>query len=250
MMSKNKSVKLAIASLSAGCFLLLASGFAYSDRLESDSYVVTFGNFNVTSGEKSSASYNVTDTVGQIANGPYGQYGSSNYVIGAGFQYIYTIDTFSFRITDVSVELGELALGSHATATHDLIVNTKGAGGYYVYAYEKHPLRHVNGTPDITDTACNSGTCTISTAGVWNNTSIPGFGYNMSGDDVPADFINSTYFRPFADDSASDQMQVVMSSNNIAKDRTATVTYKAGISGSQAAGDYETNVVYIAVPGY
>lgn len=245
-----KTKKIFIAGACAACYLLLAHQPAWSDRLESDSYVVTFGNFNVTSGEKSSASYNVTDTVGQVANGPYGQYGSSDYVIGAGFQYIYTIDNFSFRITDVSVELGELAPNTHTTATHDLIVSTKGAGGYYVYAYEKNPLRHIEGASDIPDTACNAGTCTISTAGVWNNQSVQGFGFNMSGDDVPADFIDSTYFRPFADDSASDPMQIVMSSNNVGQNRTATVTYKAGITGSQSAGDYQTTVSYVAVPGY
>lgn len=250
MTKSSVTAKLAIAVASAAGFLLLANGPVHSDRLESESYVVTFGNFNVTSGEKSSASYNLTDTVGQIANGPYGQFGSSGYVIGGGFQYIYTIDTFSFRITDVSVELGELTPGAHATAGHDLIISTKGAGGYYVYAYERHPLRHTNGTPDIPDTSCDAGTCTISSAGVWSNTTIPGFGFNMSGDDVAADFIDSTYFRPFADDSASDTMQVVMSSTNVGQNRTATVTYKAGITGAQASGDYQTNVLYVAVPGY
>lgn len=242
--------KIFIGGLSALGFLLLASQVVFSDRLESQSFVVTFGNFNVTSGEKSSLTYNLTDTVGQVANGPYGQYGVSGYFVGGGFQYIYQIDTFSFRITDVSVELGELSPNTHVTATHDLIITTKGAGGYYVYAYEKNPLRHVNGSPDIPDTSCNAGTCTISSAAIWNNTSVPGFGYNMSGNDIPSDFIDSTYYRPFADQSASDPMQVVMSSTNIASNRTATVTYKAGISGTQAAGDYATTVSYVAVPGY
>lgn len=245
-----KKVKILIGLFSALVFLLLANSDIIADRLESDSYVVTFGNFNVTSGEKSSASYNVTDTVGQIASGPYGQYGSSTYFVGGGFQYIYQIDTFAFTISDVSVELGELTIGSHSSATNDLTVTTKGAGGYIVYAYEEHPLRHDNGSADITDTACDGGTCTISNADVWSNTSVAGFGFNMTGDDIPADFIDSTYFRPFADDESADQMQIVMTSPNIANQRTSTVTYKAGISGTQAAGNYQTNIRFVAVPGY
>lgn len=240
--------KLLIGFFSAVGFFLLANQSVLSDRLESESFVVTFGNFNVTSGEKSSSTYDLTDTVGQVANGPYGQYGLSGYFVGGGFQYIYQIDTFSFRITDVTVELGELAPNTHAIAAHDLIINTKGAGGYYIYAYEKNPLRHVSGSPDIPDTSCNAGTCSISSAAIWNNTAVPGFGYNMSGNDVPPDFIDTNYFRPFG--IGFSQMQIVMSSSNIANNRTATVTYKAGASGSQAAGDYTTTVSYVAVPGY
>lgn len=242
--------KVIIATLSAGCFLFLAQQLVKADRLESNSYLVTFGNLNVTSGTKNSATYNVTDTVGQVANGPYGAYGVSGYFVGAGFQYIYQIDEFTFQITDVTVELGELNTGSHNTATHNLIINTKGAGGYLVYASEAHPLRHSNGTTTIPNTSCNSGTCTNSSAGIWNNVAIPGFGYNMSGHDIPADFVNSTYFRPFADRSAAETMKVVMSSVNVASNRTATVTYKAGIAGVQAAGDYQTSISYVAVPGF
>lgn len=245
-----KSAKKSIGLISAILFFFMAFYPILADRLESDSYVVTFGNFNVTSGEKSSASYNVTDTVGQVANGPYGSYGSSTYFVGGGFQYIYQIDSFAFSISDVSVELGEINPGVHNSATNDLTITTKGAGGYIVYAYEEHPLRHQNGTTDIPDTSCDGGTCTISSAQVWSNQSIAGFGFNMTGNDIPADFVDSTYFRPFADDSDSDPMQIVMTSPNIASQKTATVTYKAGISNTQAAGDYQTNIRFIAVPGY
>lgn len=246
----NNTAKKIIGLYSALVFIFLASYPAWADRLESNSYFVTFGNFNVTSGEKSSASYNVTDTVGQVANGPYGQYGSSTYFVGGGFQYIYQIDSFAFTISDVSVELGAINPNTHNSATHDLTITTRGAGGYIIYAYEEHPLRHNNGSTDIPDTSCDAGGCTISNAEVWSNTSIPGFGFNMSGNDIPADFTDSTYFRPFADDESADPMQIVMSSSNIANARTSTVTYKAGVSGTQAAGNYQTNIRFVAVPGY
>jgi hypothetical protein len=72
----------------------------------------------------------------------------------------------------------------------------------------------------------------------------------MSGSDIPADFVNTNYFRQFADASAPETMQIVMSSPSVALNKTATVTYKAGVIGNQAAGNYETNIVFIAVPGY
>lgn len=221
-----------------------------AERLESDSYVIQFGNFNVTSGEKSSTNYNVTDTVGQTAAGAFGEYGTSGYFVGAGFQYIYQIKTFSFIISDLQMDLGELTDGAFGTDSHTMEITTRGAGGYTIYAYEQHPLRLQGGTDIIADTSCDSGTCTTSSAGVWTNPNIAGFGFNIQGDDIPSDFVNNTYFRPFANDEASAQMQPVMSSSNIALERTSTVTYQAAKAGDTAAGQFQTAVVYVAVPGY
>ncbi|PIQ80598.1 MAG: hypothetical protein COV78_04690 [Candidatus Pacebacteria bacterium CG11_big_fil_rev_8_21_14_0_20_34_55] len=245
---QNKFLTLAISS---GIFLfVIAIQPAFAQNLTSNSWIIQFGNFNVTSGEKNSASYNVTDTVGQTGSGPYGSYGSSSYFVGSGFQYIYQIDNFSFDISKTLVNLGELVPNIHSTDSHTLTITTKGAGGYSVYAYEIHPLRLVNGADEIVDTTCNTGSCTHLVAGVWNNQSIPGFGYNMSGNDIPANFIDSTYYKNFADDETADNMQIVMSSVNIASQRQATVTYKAGINSNQASGNYETGIIYVAVPGY
>ncbi len=232
------------------CCLLLAASQVQADRMSSDSFVITFGNFNVTSGEKSSASYNVTDTVGQTADGPYGEYGSSTYFVGSGFQYIYQIDTFGFSVSQTAIDLGELIIGTHSTASHNISISTKGAYGYTIYTYEQTPLTHSNGTDTIADTTCDAGTCDESTAGVWSNESIPGFGFNASGDDVVSAFVDSTYYKQFADISNSETMQAIMQSDNVGTNRTATITYKAGITATQAAGNYQTGVVYVAVPGY
>lgn len=235
--------------LTLSAFLVFTS-LVQAERLESDSYLIQFGNFNVTSGEKSSASYSVTDTVGQTGSGPYGQYGSSDYFIGSGFQYIYQIDTFSFAISKVLVDFGDLTVNTHTTDSHTLTITTRGAGGYSVYAYEQNPLRHENTVDEIPDTTCNAGTCTHILAGVWNDQTVPGFGYNMSGNDIPATFTNSSYYKNFANEEAAEEMQIVMSSASIANQRQATVTYKVGVDANQEAGKYETAVVYVAVPGY
>lgn len=220
---------------------------ARADLLESDSYVIQFGNFNITSGEKSSASYNVTDTVGQTTAGPYN---STSFFVGAGFQYIYQIGTFSFSISDLSIPLGTLTPGVHSSDTNVLTISTKGAGGFNVYAYETNPLRLTQGGAEIDNTTCDAGTCTFTTAEPWTNQAIPGFGFNVAGTTAASDFTDATYFRPFADAELSQAMQTVMTSPNIANDETVTVTYKAGIPGDQAAGEYQTSIVYIAVPGF
>lgn len=224
---------------------------AVAETLQSDSYIIQFGNFNVTSGEKSSAGYTVTDTVGQFGAGPYGEYGTSSFFLGGGFQYIYQINEFSFLISNTAIDLGELVPGTFSSGSHTLTISTRGAGGYHVYAYELHELRHtIDSIHTVPDTSCDSGPCTPDSAEIWDTPENAGFGFNMDGDSIPPDFEDNTYYRPFANDELNQPMRAVMSSENIGFDDEATVTYKASINPTQAAGKYETTVVYVAVPGY
>lgn len=228
-------------------FSLICAFATQADRLESDSYVIQFGNFNMTAGEKESSSYKVTDTMGQTAAGPYT---SASYFVGSGFQYIYQIASFRFTISDVDINLGTLTAGAHNTDSHTVAITTRGAGGYTIYAYELRPLTHSNSTNTIVDTTCDNSDCNETIAKIWTNQDIGGFGFNASGDDVASDFTNSNYFRQFADNASAETMQTIMLSSNVANNRIATITYKAGLEGTEAAGNYQTGIVYIAVPGY
>ena len=217
---------------------------ASAQTLISPSYQIRLGNFNMTSGLKSSSSYSLTDTVGQTAAGLFS---SSGYAVLAGFQYIYTLYDFEFYISDLSVDFGSLTPAVFSTNSHNLIVSTP-RQGYTVTTYEIERLR--SGSNYIEDTTCNAGTCTENTAEIWTSTSAFGFGYNMSGNDIPGTFASSNHFRPFPDFSLAESPAIVMSSNIASKNRTATVTYKLNVSGNQAAGDYDTQIVYIATPTY
>lgn len=221
-----------------------------ADNMQSDSYKIQFGNFNMTSGRKTGDNYTLTDTAGGLAVGPYGQYGSTSYFIGSGFQYVYQIDYFSFSISKLNIELGELFADSFKTDSHTINITTNGASGYSVYAFESHPLKKSTTSDEIPDTTCDASNCDETIAASWTDPANAGFGFNMSGDDVASDFNNSNYFRQFANNTTGESMQEIMGSNNVALDRTATVTYKASMPGYQAAGDYQTSIVFVAVPGY
>lgn len=223
---------------------------AQADRLESESYIIQFGSFNIGSGETDNSNYGLTYTIGQTAPGPFGEYGVSNYFIGSGFQYIYQINTFGFSIDEVALDLGELTVGQHNTASNKLTITTRGTGGYTIYAYEERPLTHSAGSEIIPDTTCDGGGCDETISGVWTNQAVAGFGFNVDSTDAAADFLDSTYFRQFADDSGGEDMQVIMSNSNVVNNRDGTVTYKVGINGTMAAGNYQTAVAYVAVPGY
>lgn len=227
--------------------LLLAAWLA--TNMSSSDYKLQWTNLNMTSGSKSSDNYQILDTVGQTAPG---EYASSGYYVKAGFPYIKTIIPFSFTISDLSIDFGTLTpeVFPSPPPTNTLTVSSGGAGGYSVTASEDHPLKMQTSAITIADTTCNSGTCSQSSAGVWNNTSKYGFGYNMSGNDVPAAFADNTYFKQFSDASQSEAAEVVMSSVNVGKSRLATVTYQVNIGPAQAAGDYENSITFIATPGY
>lgn len=229
--------------------ILKASPAAAVERMESNSYKIRWPNLNMTSGSKSSTNYNILDTVGQTAPG---EYDSTGFIVKAGFPYIKTIIPFSFTISDLSIDFGTLTPQTFPAPlpTNTLTVSSGGAAGYAVTAIENKPLTAQAGSATIPDTTCNSGTCSQTTAGVWNDTTKYGFGYNMSGNDVPAAFIDSTYYKQFADASLSETAQTVMSSANVGKSRTATVTYKVNIAATQTAGDYENAITFIAVPTY
>lgn len=229
--------------------LLFASSISLvsAETFTSSSYRIEFGNFNVTSGEKSSTSFKVTDTVGQIAPG---EYDGTGYVVKAGFQYIYPFRKFSLKISKLTIDLGELTAGTFNTGSHTIIVDTEGAGGYAVNAFESHPLRLQDASTTIRDTLCDSGTCDETAAESWTNANNHGFGFNMTGNDIEPDFTNSNYFRQFADISNAETMQTIMSGNGVNVNRNATVTYKVSPSGSQEAGLYETLVTYTLVATY
>lgn len=233
--------------------LSLLAGFVskvLADTLESNSYVIQFGNFNVTSGEKSSGNYSVTDTVGQTGAGPYGEFGSGSYFVGAGFQYLYPLDEFRFSISKLQISLGQLTAQAHNTDTNSLTITAPTAGGYQIYAYAQHPLKLTNGTATIADTTCDAGDCDETAATVWQNQAVGGFGFSVDSLDAMADFLTPNHYRQFANNALSEPMQVIMSNPGYSIDRTATITYKAGLFGSEPSGNYETSIIYIAVPSY
>jgi hypothetical protein len=203
---------------------------------------------NITGGKKSSASYKITDTVGQTAQG---QFDSAGYMIRAGFQYIYTLTPFSFRISNLDLDFGSLVPGTPSLLANTLIVTTGSAYGYTVKALEDHSLRVIGGVTTIPDTSCDlTLPCTPADATPWTDPVRFGFGFNIQGTDVnTSDFVNPTYYRPFPIQNVDDPTSI-MSRVGVATDSAATVTYRINIPGTQAAGTYQNNIQYIAIPAF
>ena len=216
--------------------------------MDSSRFKIESANVEIAGGNKSSSSYKLADTVGQLAAG---QYSSSGYVVKAGFQYLHSIIPFRFSVSDVNIALGTLVPSTPSTATTNLSVYFGGAGQYQVTAIEEGPLK-TQSLNAISDTSCDGGanTCNESLAKVWSSSSAYGFGYGMSGNDIPADFIDSTYYRPFSDRTAAESPSTVMTSVNVGKNRQSTMTFKANVSSVQPAGSYQTVISFVATPSY
>jgi hypothetical protein len=216
------------------------------ERVESTNYRIIFPNLNSGAGIPTSTNYSLNTTLGQT--GP-GEYSSSGYRVKAGFQYISSIIPFSFTVSDIQKNFGSITPNSPSTSTSTLTVSAGGAGGYSIKASENNPLMTADSSDIIIDTLCDT-TCSETTAGVWTSASKYGFGFNMTGDDVPADFTDATYFRQFADRSNTESPAVIMTSANVGRSRTATITYKVNIGTGQPSGTYRNVIMYTAIPSY
>ncbi|MFA5828550.1 MAG: hypothetical protein WC841_04320 [Candidatus Shapirobacteria bacterium] len=232
-------------------FLLLITNYwlpitSHAQRFSSDSYIIDMGNFNMTSGKKSSTTYQLTDTVGQFAPGKFSLDGG--YIVKSGFQYIYDLlFDFSFKINnpDLAINFGTLTPDIGTTQSHTVTVSSPSGHGYDIYVLENHPLTLVGSQTTIPDTSCDQATsCTVSSSNVWNSPTAYGFGYNVSGIGATY-FPTSSHYRPFATSG-----HIFMSENVPSRSRTASITYKVNILATQSAGNYENAITFIAIPKY
>lgn len=232
-------------------YTLLGLAKPLSAKMVSEDYELQMPNLNFSSGSMSSSGINLGFTGGQTASGEYSRDG---YRLLAGFWYLKTIIPFTFTVSNQVVEFSSLSAGVPSDSTTTLSVSSGGTGGYQVTAQENHQLMVYSTGGLIADTTGDNGDITYSNAGAWENNTTYGFGYTLHGQDVPTPFPTAApannYYKQFSDTSKGEDPEIVMHSDNVGKNRTATVTYKINVSFSQPAGRYHNVITYIATPTY
>lgn len=261
-------------------FVLVTSHYSlvtlsHAINMRSDEYRIQFGKVDSGGGKMTDPvddSYTLTSSIGQEAAK---EFQSTGYIVKSGFQYIYSRVPFTFYLSTIRVDMGTLLPNTPASGAITLKVSFGGAGQYIVTARADSPLTEIQGTDTISFTGCNGGidTCTITNAKLWTSSSAYGFGYGMTGQDIPTDFTNNTYFRPFANRLLAEDAATIMQSSNVTADITPTpavpftpapvltgvprttthqavITMKANISGLQPAGTYATVVRFLATPSF
>lgn len=244
----------------------------YAVNFYSNEYRIQMGTIDSGGGVASSSGYLISSSIGQTAAK---EFQSNGYVVKAGFQYIYSRVPFTFSLSTSQVDLGTLIPNISSSGNITMKVSFGGAGQYVVTALPAEPLTNYVGSSTIPSTTCDGGinTCTTTNAKLWTSTSAYGFGYGMTGQDIPTDFISSSYYRPFPNSLLSEAPAIIMQSSNITADITPTpaipftpapvltgvprstthqavITMKANVSTLQASGAYKTVLRFLATPSF
>jgi len=222
----------------------LASAFIMSN----DSYIIEMGNLNSGSGKPSGSGKSLGFTTGQISPGLYT---GDNYKVKAGFQYIHPLERFRFSISNTDLNFGILEPTNPVYRNNTLTILNRSAYGYAVTAYENHQLLVPASGALIPDTTCDGGTCTESTSALWSNVLTYGFGYRCDAvtvSECATGFSTADYYKQFADDSKGESPQTVMTGTDVGTNKQVKITYKINISGTQVAGEYSNQIIFIATP--
>jgi len=228
-------------------YLLLYIASANAQTMSNSNYILKMGNLNSGAGKPTGPNYKVSFTTGQTGASLFS---GTNYKARAGFQYIYSIIPFRFKITNMSIDFSILNPTFPVLRTSTLTVSNGSAHGYQVTVSQNHNLRVNSSGQEIPATTCDAGTCTPTTAAAWTGSLIYGFGYrcdNVTGTDCDSQFSTSTFYKPFI---ASPSAVAVMSSSNVSRSRVSKITYQLNISAAQAAGLYTNLINYIATPTF
>lgn len=168
--------------------------------------------------------------------------------------------------TAAAVPLGELAISAYTNAAQSLSVSTNATNGYTVTVRANDQLgRNAGacvgdntGANCIPDSVGNNSLMSHTVSDEWTSTTVKGFAYSLHNVNstglTPAflyttatDNCTGTYCaRQFADTEDSQAAQQIFSSSSVADEHNLYVCYRAIISATQAAGDYENHLIYTA----
>ncbi len=237
-------------SLLISMFFLNCFAFQVNAQTMSNSYyILEQGSLNSFAGKATGPSNAITDAGGTLAPGIYQ---GTNYLIRANFAYglvATTSSTFSFSISNTSVNFGTITPGEPVIRTNQLTVSSPNSG-YQVSTSQNSPLVNSGGAT-IPDTTCDAGNCTQSTSAIWTSPLTYGFGYrcdNLASTDCSSNFSKANYYMQFPNLQGSESAQVVMSKATSSSNSQSQITYKLNISSTQAPGSYQNSIKYIAIP--
>jgi hypothetical protein len=174
--------------------------------------------------------------------------------------------TTDVTTTAEAVPLGELSISSFTDAAQSLSVSTNATNGYTVTALANDQMGRDAGTCTgdntgsdcIPDSVGDTTTMTHAVADEWVTATINGLGFsldniNTSGLTAPFEYDSTAggcagvyCARQFADSEDSQTAQTVFSSTSVADEHNLYVCYRATISSTQSAGEYENNITYTA----
>ncbi len=201
----------------------------------------------MTSGNKASQNFKLSDVVGQTASSLFT---SKGYIIQSGFLNTAAGAVFSLSIYPTVVDFGTLIPNTPLEKTLQITVSNGDVPGYNISVAEDHELSTL-AAATIANTSCNRANqpCTVNKASRWDDAGIYGFGYNLVGNTVARDFTDKSYFRPFANLSQKESPAQIMISQQRKVIDQSVMTLKLNISSDQSVGQYRNTLNFTAVAG-
>lgn len=218
-----------------------------AEEMSSQNYQIQGANLNMTSGNKSSTNFKLSDVVGQTAAGLFA---SKGFIIQAGFLNGAAGETFSFKVSPLTLDYGDLTPNAPKEKEITMSIVTGNFPGYSVRAIENLPPT-TTALAEILDTVCDApqSPCTAIQGALWIKNSTYGFGYRLSGRTVPQDFYKDGIYRPFPASRRNEQPVLVMQSQAKKVKDSATMNVKINIGPNQPVGQYRNVLSFTALAG-
>ena len=204
---------------------------------------IRLAGLTLTTGEQYYVNVRATDNAGNVSS-----------VVSSDGQVVTTV--LNISISSSNVTFNNLTSATpYDTKTTDLSVTTNATSGYSVMVQRLNLLTLLGGGGTIPDFASGTYAAPVAWADPCSGPSC-GFGYTSNDTRVGSNlFASGSKYAPFAGSGPGD---MVMKSTSytpldgvgVATAETRTITNKVSVSSVQAAGIYQTNVMYTVVPVY
>lgn len=210
------------------------SGVYFSQAANSENYKINADVIGIGGDLGSSASYKLTDTIGEPI---VGIGASENYKSKAGFwQMVNTV--LSLTVDSNAVNLGAHTPGTPVNGQSTLTVTTDAWGGYDLLVSQDHSLQHTDTVTTIADYSCP-----ISAPCLWSGT---GLGFSVTtGTGVDPKWGSTPNFKyaavPGVDTIFHAKTGYTSGGNN------TVVDYKVDTPSTQKSGVYGNTLTYTAI---
>lgn len=175
--------------------------------------------------------------------------------------------TTDVTTTAAAVPFGELSISSFTEAAQSLTVSTNASNGYVVTAVANDQLGLDGGTCTgdntgadcIPDSVGDGSNMTHTAPEEWSSTAVKGFAFTLDENAASALTPSFEYdtssgncdgtgdcFKQFADSEDSQAAQTIFSATTTADSQEVYLCYRAVISTTQSAGNYENYITYTA----
>lgn len=228
----------------------MCAGAARAQEMSSQNFKIEGGNFNMTSGNKSSQNFKLSDVVGQTVSSVFI---SKGFIIQSGFANSAAGAPFAFSVSPALVDFGTLSPNIPVEKEVKISISNGNATGYNVKVSQNQPLT-TSVAAEIPDTVCDPPSggqqpCNKTAASVWTKNTSYGYGYKVSGKTVTSDLLKDNYYRPFAQTKKNEQAALILESHAKKVVDQATMTLRLAVGPNQPVGQYRNVISFTAMVG-